>query len=120
MDKETERQGRAMTRDEAIKILQEEINGNLELTLIEWQERDEQKLFPALRMAIEALQSEPVKHGEWIEAKWVDLNDWTTWRECSCCGESLSKYVEGFGRRDFPQLNYCPNCGAKMTGGDET
>lgn len=62
------------------------------------------------------IDAEPVKHGKWIEAEWVDLNDWTTWRKCSCCGESLSKYVEGFGRRDFPQMNYCPNCGAKMKG----
>lgn len=44
-----------MTRDEAIAVLQEEIDGNLELTIREWRERDEQKLFPALRMAIEAL-----------------------------------------------------------------
>ena len=44
-----------MDREEAIKILQEEIDGNLELTLREWQERDEQRLFPALRTAIEAL-----------------------------------------------------------------
>lgn len=44
-----------MTRDEAIAVLQEEIDGNLELTLREWRERDEQRLFPALRMAIEAL-----------------------------------------------------------------
>lgn len=47
-----------MTREEAIKILQEEIDGNLELTLREWQERDEQRLFPALRMAIEALSAD--------------------------------------------------------------
>lgn len=47
-----------MTRDEAIAVLQEEIDGNLELTIREWRERDEQRLFPALRMAIEAL-SEP-------------------------------------------------------------
>lgn len=45
-----------MTREEAIAILQEEIDGNLELTLREWKERDERRLFPALRMAIEALQ----------------------------------------------------------------
>lgn len=44
-----------MTREEAIAILQEEIDGNLELTLREWRERDEQRLFPALRMAIESL-----------------------------------------------------------------
>lgn len=46
-----------MTRDEAIAVLQEEIDGNLELTLREWRERDEQRLFPALRMAIEALHT---------------------------------------------------------------
>lgn len=47
-----------MTRDEAIAVLQEEIDGNLELTLREWRERDEQRLFQALRMAIKALMHE--------------------------------------------------------------
>lgn len=49
-----------MTREEAIAILQEEIDGSLELTLREWRERDEQKLFPALRMAIESLSADEV------------------------------------------------------------
>ena len=49
-----------MTREEAIAILQEEIDGNLELTFSEWRERDEQKLFPAIRMAIKALQADAV------------------------------------------------------------
>ena len=46
---------RRMTREVVIAVLQEEIDGNLELTIREWRERDEQRLFPALRMAIEAL-----------------------------------------------------------------
>lgn len=50
-----------MTREEAIAILQEEMDGNLELTIREWRERDEQRLFPAIRMAIDALQTDAVQ-----------------------------------------------------------
>ena len=61
----------------------------------------------ALDMAIEALQAEPVKHGEWKKVKGTD-GGYTDFR-CSNCrryrfhnGEMLKKYL------------YCPNCGAKM------
>ena len=65
-----------MDREEAIKILQEEIDGNLELTLREWKERDEQKLFPALRMAIEALSAEPtdlISRADAVDEMWKAL-----------------------------------------------
>ena len=60
------------------------------------------------------IDAEPVKHGEWVKAKWIDINDWTTWRECSCCGEALPKNIKGYGRKEFWYFRYCPNCGAKM------
>ena len=58
-----------------------------------------------------------VRHGEWTKMKWADLNNWATWRCCSCCGKTLEKYfkgIQGYGRKDFPHFNYYPNCGAKM------
>ena len=48
------------------------------------------------------LDAEPIRHGEWIESK-VGGYD-----KCSVCGDpTLAKY------------NFCPNCGAKMDGGEK-
>ena len=41
-----------------------------------------------------------VVHGRWLEGK--------TLEKCSICG-----------KKGFPDWNYCPNCGAKMDGGNE-
>ena len=46
---------------------------------------------------IPAADVEPVKHGEWFGTV------------CTACGESTSFYYD---------CDYCPNCGAKMDGGD--
>ena len=43
---------------------------------------------------------EKVRHGKWIDSS----NGWM----CTCCGMDTSK-----------DYNYCPNCGAKMDGGEE-
>ena len=48
----------------------------------------------------------PVKHGHWIQ---VDKNK----RECSNCGIIVLIAVYPHGDK-----NYCPNCGARMDGGD--
>lgn len=53
----------------------------------------------AVNMAIEALATEPIKHGRWIE---TDRND-PCYYVCSLCGK----------RSDFKE-NYCPACGADM------
>ena len=46
-----------------------------------------------------------VRHGRWIYDHWCEF-------KCSVCGEfSNSKPYRG-------KENYCPNCGAKMDGGD--
>lgn len=42
---------------------------------------------------------DPVRHGEWIDSS----NGWM----CTCCKMDTSK-----------DWNFCPNCGAKMDGGD--
>jgi Zn finger protein HypA/HybF involved in hydrogenase expression len=45
-----------------------------------------------------------VRHGEWLERSYGEL-------QCSACG-----IVQG----DEPhRYNYCPNCGAKMDGGEK-
>jgi ribosomal protein S27AE len=48
----------------------------------------------------------PVKHGHWIQ---VDKNKC----ECSNCGIIVLIAVYPHGDK-----NYCPNCGARMDGGD--
>ena len=52
----------------------------------------------------------PVRHGRWIDAyPDIEPNPMFMYGICSECGfeQGISKY-----------LNYCPNCGAKMDGGD--
>ena len=61
------------------------------------------KTFPAADVA-------PVRHGRWIDAyPDIEPNPMFMYGICSECGfeQGISKY-----------LNYCPNCGAKMDGGD--
>ena len=57
-----------------------------------------------LRYVWEAPTIDPVRHGEWKET------DDPMFRACSVCG-----YLEWKGLWN----NYCPNCGAKMDGGEE-
>ena len=49
----------------------------------------------------------PVRHGHWVKEKPDVLIHW----HCSVCKNCY--YLEE------PNANYCPNCGAKMFGGDE-
>ena len=74
-----------MTREEAIKYGKEqlEIFGGMHRKFI--------------TMAIEALQAETVRHGEWETRKGIEY--------CSECNKSM-----------MWQSNFCPNCGAKMDG----
>ena len=53
-----------------------------------------------------------VVHGRWVDHM---VRDW----RCSECGEAISKVrnVDGYCYDDKP--HYCPNCGAKMDGGNE-
>ena len=54
----------------------------------------------------------PVKHGHWIS-----LDDYFEDAECSECGDAL--VIGDCSFNDFCECyNYCPNCGAKMDGGD--
>ena len=57
-----------------------------------------------------AIEIYRVRHGRWIH---TDLAaHWYGKDECNEC-----KYHE-HDRRDLCNLKYCPNCGAKMDGGD--
>lgn len=48
-----------------------------------------------------------VKHGKWIE-------DYAFSHHCSECGD----YLIGFPKCRLRNFKYCPNCGAKMDGGE--
>ena len=54
------------------------------------------------------VDAEPVRHGTWKHCP--GMND-----KCSECGRYFP--VEEFESRPF-DINYCPNCGAKMDGGE--
>jgi hypothetical protein len=56
------------------------------------------------------IDAEPVRHGRWI--KFVYDTRWVKCSECECNWE----------RRIVEECNvdYCPNCGAKMDGGAES
>ena len=49
----------------------------------------------------------PVRHGHWVKEKSDVLIHW----HCSVCKNCY--YL------DEPNANYCPNCGAKMDGGEQ-
>lgn len=57
---------------------------------------------------IPAADVAPVMHGEWREN---GLNGYAYAFICSKCG-----YIDGYPFND--RFRYCPNCGAKMDGGD--
>ena len=75
-----------------------------------------------LSQAVKAIRKlsadvQPVRHGRWIETTqpmgWEDV----TCAECSECGEDF--VLDEWGMEDMKNLmHYCPNCGAKMDGGD--
>ena len=52
----------------------------------------------------------PVRHGAWIDPE--DNDGHTEWH-CSYCGDVVCTIC------GYPSANYCPNCGAKMDGGEE-
>ena len=70
--------------------------------------------------SIPAADVAPVVHGRWIK-KW-DLYDKgfyisrKEWYTCSNCGMKTNYKDESFEKE--VGYNYCPNCGAKMDGGD--
>ena len=61
--------------------------------------------------AIEALQAQLPKRGEWKETDmgWDGDTAWV----CSVCGEPWT-LIDGTPKEN--NMNFCPNCGAKMNG----
>lgn len=58
----------------------------------------------------ELIKAEPVQHG-----RWIDKGEYAVCTECG--GRSGTQYD---GVVPIPLMTqYCPNCGAKMDGGDE-
>jgi hypothetical protein len=64
----------------------------------------------------------PVVHGRWIPSEsdfddddtLFDVEEWCDW-QCSACREDIC-YEDPMPPRLLPK--HCPNCGAKMDGGD--
>ena len=98
-----------MTKEEAIAVLEKEASiiddNSIEMTAGEWDEFDDLKR-DAIHVAIEALQAEPVKHGEWVESEISN-----ELYNCSNCGGACWSYDY---ERTIVKSNFCPNCGAKM------
>lgn len=61
-----------------------------------------------------AVDAAPVVHGEWIEKEDWGVDDY--YYTCSACGED---FVTIDGTPSENLWNYCPNCGAKMDGGND-
>ncbi len=62
------------------------------------------------------IEAEPVRHGRWV----YDYDG--DYEKCTCCGipDALSRndYEYRGGKIRDNNSFYCPNCGAKMDGGD--
>lgn len=59
---------------------------------------------------IPAADVAPVVHGRWLHTDWA--YHWTSLDKCSVCDYHDEK------RQHLGNYSYCPNCGAKMDGGD--
>ena len=63
--------------------------------------------------SIPAADVAPVVHAQWIHSRYEDCSEQFEIVKCSHCNHeayAMAFYVRGG--------NYCPNCGAKMDGGD--
>ena len=61
---------------------------------------------------------EAIKHGKWEDKSICDGKAIEEWQEarCSACGRYHTTPYMYY----FDEFTYCPNCGAKMDGGEET
>lgn len=106
-----------MTREEAIKIINCYDIGFYDLS---GEKIPADKLANAFDMAIEALSAD-AKQGEWEDKEVFNdtdddhiVEEWQSAR-CSVCG----KYHTTPYMYYFDNFNFCPNCGARMKGGDD-
>lgn len=99
-------------REAAIRV----VNGQSSLTMTRSSLIDSISKLPAADVA-------PVVHGRWIPSEsdfddddtLFDVEEWCDW-QCSACREDIC-YDDPIPIELLP--NYCPNCGAKMDGGDD-
>lgn len=70
-------------------------------------------------LAVPPEDVEPVRHGHWI----IKDNPGTGWYRviCSECGEDVTSVapVIGFFPNARVTWDFCPNCGARMDGGEQ-
>ena len=64
-------------------------------------------------MALNAPTIDPVKHGWWLLEPYVGKHATLKVLRCSECDNPVTELPDG---KDY---NYCPNCGARMDGGEE-
>ena len=88
-------------------MLLSELQEELEFETPMYTEKENECFNSGVKCAIRDVKRLPtadvteVKHGEWKHYS-------TTMMECSICGKHTAKH----------RYNYCPNCGAKMDGGE--
>lgn len=70
-------------------------------------------------MRIAELEAQLQKEGEWIVEEIDDCGyKWRKWR-CSACREVVKRGWKQTKDGEKPKHKYCPNCGAKMTKGEQ-
>ena len=81
----------------------------------EWFDRDDFRTMNQVIDDIPTVDAVEVVHGEWtiMDDDYLCL----TTLECSVCGEQYC--FEEYDEQMPPHYHYCPNCGAKMDGGNE-
>lgn len=67
------------------------------------------KIAEILNDIIPTADVEEVNHGEWKKTE--TRGNCETKAQCSACGDTVIYWCQPY--------NYCPNCGAKMDGGDK-
>ena len=63
------------------------------------------------------VDASPVVHGQWIKMVGMMPPEYHGHYNCSECGWHMKGLRNSWTREE--ELSYCPNCGAKMDGGDD-
>ena len=97
-----------MTREEATRILDAVIPPPEHHTV----DLDHLRIAQAWAYVKETLTAEPVKHGRWAGINTNRYGDQEA--TCSVCGAT---FASGYSNPTW--WDYCPNCGARMDGGED-